>query len=332
MRAVELLRNNTISLVVTDLQMPEMDGFSLLARLSEQYPDIPVIIVTAYSTPKSKKRVLEGGAAGYIEKPFIIEELAQKIIETLKKESEGGTLQTVPLEMFIQLVEMEQKTCTIRVMDKDSSFRGVLFFRDGELMDARVRDKQGIDAAYEIFSWGSVTLSIEDACAVKDRRIDEGLQAVLLEAMRLKDESPDAAEAPEDDDLALQEAIEQLTRPPEAASRPPEPTASIPVIDPESAPLTPAERVKALLTPLMSDIGELRSVEENSSWDDAIRAGQRLGKLFDAGPFKCGFIDNAGPSDLLLASAEATVVVAIARKSPRNRLLEALSESLTAEP
>ena len=187
--AVEKLKQNTISLVVTDLQMPRMDGFALLAHLSEKYPDIPVIVQTGYGTPKSKKSALERGAAGYIEKPFKVEQLADKIIVTLEKESEGGILHTIPLEMFIQLIEMEQKTCTIRVVNKTSGELGVLFFKSGDLMDARFGGQHGKPAAYEIFSWDQVTLSIEDDCAIKDKRIDENLQAILFDVIRLKDEA-----------------------------------------------------------------------------------------------------------------------------------------------
>ena len=74
--AIRVLKSHPISLVITDMQMPEMDGLALLARLSESYPDIPVIVVTAYSTPKLKLTVLEGGGAGYMEKPFVVEDLA----------------------------------------------------------------------------------------------------------------------------------------------------------------------------------------------------------------------------------------------------------------
>ncbi|MBW2169334.1 MAG: response regulator, partial [Deltaproteobacteria bacterium] len=81
--AVEKLKENTISLVVTDLKMPNMDGFALLAHIMEQYPEIPVIIITAYSTPKMEKLAREGGAVGYIEKPFMIDGLARKIMMTL---------------------------------------------------------------------------------------------------------------------------------------------------------------------------------------------------------------------------------------------------------
>ena len=109
LEAVDKLKQEVISLVVTDLQMPQMDGFALLAHLSENYPDIPVIILTAYGSQTSRKAALEGGAAGFMEKPFVVEKLAAKIIDALQRESEGGILQTIPLDMFLQLIEMEQK-------------------------------------------------------------------------------------------------------------------------------------------------------------------------------------------------------------------------------
>ena len=113
--ALEKLKKKTISLVVTDLRMPRMDGFALLSEIMEHYPDIPVIIITGYSTPEMEQLAQEGGAIGYVEKPFMIDDLAQKILGTLRKESEGGTLHSVSSGMFLQLIEMEQKTCTIRL-------------------------------------------------------------------------------------------------------------------------------------------------------------------------------------------------------------------------
>ena len=93
--AVRQLKKNAISLVVTDLNMPNMDGFSLLAHIMVKYADIPVIIITGYSTSEMKRLAQEGGAVGYISKPFLIEDLARHIMKTLRKESDGGTLNGV---------------------------------------------------------------------------------------------------------------------------------------------------------------------------------------------------------------------------------------------
>ena len=50
-----------VDLVVTDLRMPKMDGFELLAHMSGQYPNIPVIVMTAYDTPEIEERLKDMG-------------------------------------------------------------------------------------------------------------------------------------------------------------------------------------------------------------------------------------------------------------------------------
>ena len=128
-KAVDKLKENVISLVVTDLRMPRMDGFSLLIHIMTHYPDIPVIIMTAYSRPVMERMAMKIGAVEYIEKPFRMDDLAQKIISILEKESDGGIFTSVSSGMFTQLIEMEQKTCTVRLVKSSSDQRGVLFFR-----------------------------------------------------------------------------------------------------------------------------------------------------------------------------------------------------------
>ncbi|OIN96822.1 MAG: hypothetical protein AUJ48_00935 [Deltaproteobacteria bacterium CG1_02_45_11] len=306
MEAVEKLKGNTTSLVVTDIQMPRMDGFALLAHLSENYPDVPVIVFTGHGTPKSKKAVLGKGAAGYIEKPFKVEDLAQKVIATLKKESEGGTLQTISLEMFIQLIEMEQKTCTIRVFNKLSRGQGVLFFRNGELMDARFRAMQGKPAAYEIFSWDKVTLSIQDTCAIKEKRIDEELQAILFEAMRLKDEAEEHGESA-DETRDEKEAEKDIKR----SEAPPAPVADI---------------VRHKLEKLMGEKNVLENIYQDRSWDYLLTQTVKVGKFFGAGILKACYINQGESTDFILLPGDETTVITVSPKCPRDRILQVLSE------
>src|SRR5512136_1463994 len=53
--AIRSLENNRVDLVLTDLKMPEMDGFGLLSYLNRNHREIPVIIMTAFSTPDIEK-------------------------------------------------------------------------------------------------------------------------------------------------------------------------------------------------------------------------------------------------------------------------------------
>ena len=299
LKAVESLKKNTISLVVTDLKMPGMDGFELLAHIMEHYPDIPVIIITGYSTPEMERLAREGGAVGYIAKPFLIENLARQIIATLRKESEGGTLHNVSSGMFLQLVEMEQKTCTIRLEDKYSNKKGILFFNEGELYDARVNDLQGKNAAYEIFSWDQVNLSIQNGCALKEKRIHSEMQHLILEAARRKDEN-------------VVESIEPAVME-EAEPFEPKPVDTVAVIK---------EKIFNRLGPSCG----LEDIYQDNAWDSRVLQFSRAGDFFNLGQLEMGYIDRGEENDFIVLPGESTTVIAVSPKCPRDKLLRILGE------
>jgi len=72
--AMARLAGEPPEVVVSDIRMPEMDGLSLLQKLSELHPDIPVIIMTAYSDLESTVSAYQGGAFEYLPKPFDVDE------------------------------------------------------------------------------------------------------------------------------------------------------------------------------------------------------------------------------------------------------------------
>ena len=84
--ALELLREKDIDLVVSDIYMPECDGFTLLqeVRNDGMLCHIPVILLTAESSLDTKIKGLEYGANAYIEKPFSIEQLVATINNIIK--------------------------------------------------------------------------------------------------------------------------------------------------------------------------------------------------------------------------------------------------------
>ncbi len=304
--AIDKLLQNPVSLVVTDLEMPRMNGFSLLAHIMEHYPDIPVIIITAYSTPEMEKQARSGGAVGYIEKPFMIEDLARKIVSTLRKESEGGTLHGISSGTFLQLIEMEQKTCTIRVFDRNSDKKGVLFFRNGELQDARMNGVSGLDAAYEVFSWDEVNLSIQNSCQKTEKMIDGDLQGILLEAMRRKDE---ASIEPELIDEFEEDTISEAKGP----------------VEPEEE-----NPINAVRERLESELGQKSGVDDiyqDGNWESLLRQVQAVGDVFGAGPFRVGYVDRQSGADLILVPGNpAPIVISLHSRGPKDRILQTLMD------
>ncbi|MEW5994286.1 MAG: response regulator [Candidatus Zixiibacteriota bacterium] len=68
--ALEVLKSRKIDIIVSDMKMPRMNGFELLKAVKQDYPDIGVIIMTAYGDTYTVKDALLLGADEYITKPF----------------------------------------------------------------------------------------------------------------------------------------------------------------------------------------------------------------------------------------------------------------------
>lgn len=69
-RGLQIVRDQQPAAVIVDIMMPRMDGFTVLQRIREIKPGMPVIIFTARSTRSDEKKAEELGANGFISKPF----------------------------------------------------------------------------------------------------------------------------------------------------------------------------------------------------------------------------------------------------------------------
>jgi len=203
--AIKHLATSTIDLLITDLNMPKMDGFELLAQMKSDYPRIPIIVISAFSTPDIKTKVVDLGAIRFIPKPFSFSDLENlnvpKLLESPRK-SENGFVNGISLQSFLQLISMEAKSCTLTVRSGPKS--GEIFLESGELMDARTGKLDGNEAAYEIISWNDegLTIEIDKVCHTKERKIEFPIMHLLMEAARMADERSilEAGNKEEDDD------------------------------------------------------------------------------------------------------------------------------------
>ena len=73
------IRNEQPDVIISDIRMPGMDGISLLDEIKQQFPDIPVIIMTAYSDLERAVSAFQGGAFEYLSKPFDVDEVVSLV-------------------------------------------------------------------------------------------------------------------------------------------------------------------------------------------------------------------------------------------------------------
>ena len=82
-QALEVVKSRDVALLITDLKMPGMNGMTLLQEAQRIYPDLPVIIMTAYGTVEGAVQAMKEGAVDYILKPIKMEEMEILIEKTL---------------------------------------------------------------------------------------------------------------------------------------------------------------------------------------------------------------------------------------------------------
>ncbi|OQX25173.1 MAG: hypothetical protein BWK80_16975 [Desulfobacteraceae bacterium IS3] len=188
-QALQILSASAVDLVITDLKMPVMDGYELLTHTGRHYRNIPIIVMTGFGSREIAKQLKQKGVLHYIEKPFEINVLREKIADAFAAGSKGF-IHGFTLANFLQAVEVEQKSITLRIKSKRRV--GYLHLHEGDLIDAETdpgtcKPLSGEDAALEILCWDDANIEIQ-TIQKKDRKIACGLMQILLEASRRKDE------------------------------------------------------------------------------------------------------------------------------------------------
>ncbi|XCN71547.1 MAG: response regulator [Candidatus Electrothrix aestuarii] len=186
--ALDILSRNPMDLVVTDLRMPVMDGVELLAAMTETFPKVPNIVMTAFGTPVMEQQLKKAGTMEVLEKPLDIDALEQAINRALDlHEHRNDGLAGITLSNFLQIVAMEQKTAALKVAHPNGKV-GFLFFADGKLIDAQYDHLIAEEAAFEMLTWENVCLSMKKLSPpLPEPKIQSELMSLLLEAAHRKD-------------------------------------------------------------------------------------------------------------------------------------------------
>ena len=128
--AVMLLKKQTFSIVVSDVQMGAMSGLDLLKTIKLNYPDLPVLMMTAYATIDDAVEAMRLGAIDYMAKPFapeVLLNMVSRYMPAKEKETEGPV---VADPQSLQLLELANKVAksdaSVMVLGPSGSGKEVL--------------------------------------------------------------------------------------------------------------------------------------------------------------------------------------------------------------
>lgn len=187
--AVKIIESTQIDLLITDLKMPIMNGFELLAYTFSNFPHIACVVMTAFNTPDIEQKLSDTAMLKLIEKPVDIDEMTSVIIESLEKRENGSDLPGISLSNYLQLLSMEGKTCVIEVQGKKKS-RGLIYFNKGQLYDAVYKKIKGESAVHEMLQIKDPKILLKNLKSKNNikKRIKKSLMAILMESAKNEDE------------------------------------------------------------------------------------------------------------------------------------------------
>lgn len=184
-RALEILAREPVDLVVTDVHMPVMDGMSLVAEMVSRGINLPVIMVTAFGTRAIELDARRNGVISVVDKPIDFPLMVEICAGMLRSRSRGS-IEGITLAGFLQLLEMERRTCTVRIFGDEGT--GTIGMRDGQVVLCSVSEATGFEALCQIVSWDSPRIELLPLTGEGEEK-PLSLNVALLEGARLQDEA-----------------------------------------------------------------------------------------------------------------------------------------------
>lgn len=128
--ALEFLGANPCDLVISDVNMPGIDGYQLLRRIASEWPQLPVLIMTAYGSISNAVEAIRNGAVDYLEKPFSTDRLngvVEKYVKPVLVDDQEPVAEDMETRRIFQLAKkVAQTDSSVMIMGESGTGKEVL--------------------------------------------------------------------------------------------------------------------------------------------------------------------------------------------------------------
>lgn len=148
--ALEQVEQQPPDLILTDLQMPEMDGLELVAEVRERYPLVPVVLMTAKGSEEIAVNALQSGAASYVPKRVLTKELVEtitQVLASLEEEFDERRL-TMSLSELHYVLENDSRVMMTLVSRLRQIVREMQLFDDSDSMRLATALNEALENAH----------------------------------------------------------------------------------------------------------------------------------------------------------------------------------------
>jgi CheY-like chemotaxis protein len=191
-RALAILQQHHIDLVVLDIGIPMVDGIQLLGIISRRYPGIKIAVMTGKANENNRATCLAGGAELFIEKPVspdgikVVFNMLNDLVSWTHREGFSGIVRQVGLPELIQMECLGRHSSILEIRNRETL--GQIYIEAGAITHAAVGNLTGEKAFNQLMTMTGGEFQLKPFTAPPQRTVQSGWENLLMEAARRFDE------------------------------------------------------------------------------------------------------------------------------------------------
>ena len=185
--AAKVIETQDVSVLITEIDPSGMEGFRLISHVKKNSPNTRILAMANRFTSQLLQGLKTLGVPHYLRKPIHMDSLIDFIFEGNGRNPQSR-IHGVTLASFLQLMNIEQKTCTLDVVAADADL-GRIYIQKGEVVGARTGDLTGQAAFFKLMEWDNPEIRLTEGCRIVSREIFQPLMHLLMESHQNIDES-----------------------------------------------------------------------------------------------------------------------------------------------
>ena len=191
-KALAILQQHPIALVVLDIGMPMLDGVQLLGIIHKRYPEVKKVVLTGQASESRRAACLANGAELFLEKPItpdgikFVFNVLNDLLSWTQREGFSGTLQQVGLPDVIQIQCLARSSCILEA--RNAQTRGEIYIENGAVIHAAAGALTGEKAFQKLVTLNNGEFQLQPFKKPAERTVSGAWELLLMEAARARDE------------------------------------------------------------------------------------------------------------------------------------------------